>query len=102
MPKADKKTKLCWNCEGSVGRDAVNCKYCGVYLHQNENQEIDSEESEETEDFKESSSYTMAEFKEEKIEIPRSPFKAEETEILASANKNTTAAQDVLTHSQSW
>lgn len=27
------KRKLCWNCEGSVTRDAANCPYCGVYLH---------------------------------------------------------------------
>lgn len=26
------KTKLCWNCEGSVSRVAENCPYCGVYL----------------------------------------------------------------------
>lgn len=26
------KTKLCWNCEGSVSRTAENCPYCAVYL----------------------------------------------------------------------
>ncbi len=26
------KTKLCWNCEGSVSRSAENCPYCAVYL----------------------------------------------------------------------
>lgn len=26
------KTKLCWNCEGSVSRTIENCPYCGVYL----------------------------------------------------------------------
>lgn len=26
------KTKLCWNCEGSVSRAAENCPYCAVYL----------------------------------------------------------------------
>lgn len=26
------KTKLCWNCEGSVSRTVENCPYCGVYL----------------------------------------------------------------------
>lgn len=27
------KTKLCWNCEGSVSRAAENCPYCAVYLN---------------------------------------------------------------------
>lgn len=26
------KTKLCWNCEGSVSVELENCPYCAVYL----------------------------------------------------------------------
>lgn len=44
-----KKKKLCWNCEGSVDRDAENCLYCGVYLHP-EDKKKQQEELEE-EDF---------------------------------------------------
>lgn len=39
------KTKLCWNCEGSVSRTAENCPYCAVYLspESSEEQEIEAE-----------------------------------------------------------
>jgi hypothetical protein len=39
------KKKLCWNCEGSVARDALNCPYCGVYLRRDEdNDDYEDEE----------------------------------------------------------
>lgn len=30
------KKKICWNCEGSVPRDAQNCPFCAVYLNREE------------------------------------------------------------------
>ena len=44
------KNKLCWNCEGNVSRDAINCKYCGVYLHRDDDDEDDIYEEEEVEE----------------------------------------------------
>lgn len=41
------KKKLCWNCEGNVARDAVNCPYCGVYLRRDEDLRNDYDEEEE-------------------------------------------------------
>lgn len=41
------KKKLCWNCEGNVSRDAMNCPYCGVYLHREEDRDEDLEDLEE-------------------------------------------------------
>ncbi len=34
--KAQVKKKICWNCEGSVPRDALNCPFCAVYLNREE------------------------------------------------------------------
>lgn len=48
MSTAGKK-KLCWNCEGNVSREASNCPYCGVYLHRDQDEEIDIEDDEEEE-----------------------------------------------------
>lgn len=43
-----KKKKLCWNCEGSVDKEAENCLFCGVYLHpeeiKNKKKEVDDED----------------------------------------------------------
>lgn len=30
MKKEDKKTKLCWNCEGRIALELERCSYCGV------------------------------------------------------------------------
>lgn len=30
MKKEEKKTKLCWNCEGRVALELERCSYCGV------------------------------------------------------------------------
>lgn len=30
------KTRLCWNCEGSVAKHLENCPFCGVYLSPDE------------------------------------------------------------------
>ena len=85
MPKAEKKTKLCWNCEGNVARDAVNCKYCGVYLHQNEEEEREFEEEsqerelDEIEDAAlENPTFKRTSFKEEPIAIPLSPYASQD------------------------
>lgn len=39
------KKKLCWNCEGTVDREAENCVYCGVYLHPDDVELIEEEEN---------------------------------------------------------
>lgn len=33
MARTAGKKKICWNCEGDVPRETVNCPYCAVYLH---------------------------------------------------------------------
>lgn len=39
---AIQKKKLCWNCEGRVPLDSVNCPYCAVYLGPGSNGSEDS------------------------------------------------------------
>lgn len=60
------KTKLCWNCEGSVSRSAENCPYCAVYL------------SPEGEDLNDDPSPIRAPYKVEKGmaggDIPKAPY----------------------------
>lgn len=59
------KTKLCWNCEGSVSRAAENCPYCAVYL------------SPEGEDLTQASSSIRAPYQVEKnvsSDIPKAPY----------------------------
>lgn len=58
------KTKLCWNCEGSVSRAAENCPYCAVYL------------SPEGEDLNEDPAPIKAPYKVEKSsgDIPKAPY----------------------------
>lgn len=41
------KKKLCWNCEGNVSKDAINCPFCGVYLRRDEDLDNDYEDEEE-------------------------------------------------------
>lgn len=59
------KTKLCWNCEGSVSRSAENCPYCAVYL------------SPENDDPQEESAF-KAPYKPERekatLEVPKAPY----------------------------
>ena len=44
--KAKAKKKLCWNCEGNVSKEALNCPYCGVYLHPTSNSSEDRDDNE--------------------------------------------------------
>lgn len=66
------KTKLCWNCEGSVSRSAENCPYCAVYL------------SPENEDLTEETAVPIkAPYRQDKKagkEIPKAPYRPIEKE----------------------
>lgn len=64
MAQQEKRTKLCWNCEGVVDRHAENCLYCGVYLHPGQEEEEDD-----------SPPYSPRQKKEE---APSPPYSAEE------------------------
>lgn len=48
MGRAASKKKICWNCEGDVPRESVNCPYCAVYLHPEEDElSIDHDDDDE-------------------------------------------------------
>ncbi len=68
------KTKLCWNCEGIVTRDSVNCKYCGVYLRRDDDHEDEDEEDE----------APKSAFSALKNVIPRPPYVPEESSSSSS------------------
>lgn len=63
------KTKLCWNCEGSVSRKAENCPYCAVYL--NPETTFDAEEEKEEAPIK---PFYSPKNQEEKGTIPKAPY----------------------------
>lgn len=60
------KTKLCWNCEGSVSRSAENCPYCAVYLNPD------------TEDLREEVISAPYSAKKNSYEIPKAPYSPSE------------------------
>lgn len=70
--KAKTKTKLCWNCEGSVAINQENCPYCSVYLSPPNYDESSEEEVEEI-----SPPYRMTTSKEDQ-QVPASPFSTDD------------------------
>jgi len=39
--QSSERTKLCWNCEGEVGYDAIFCPYCGSDIKRPKSQSMD-------------------------------------------------------------
>jgi len=74
----NKKTKLCWNCEGSVARDVIHCSYCGVYLKRDEDEDLQFEQNTE-ESYK--PSYNPASSDQE--EVPPPPYQATKQAVEA-------------------
>lgn len=62
------KKKLCWNCEGRVNLDQVNCPYCAVYLGPAPDQENEPDAL--------SPPYKLVETEDESV--PASPYAAAE------------------------
>jgi cation transport ATPase len=71
------KKKLCWNCEGNVSRDALNCPYCGVYLHREEDREEDFESDEESVP-PHSPPYDFASHQKQDTTIPTPPYPSQQ------------------------
>lgn len=73
---ATSKKKLCWNCEGNVTREAVNCPFCGVYL-----QRAGDNDEREEEDF--SPPYKLVGVAGEEESLPKAPYTPENGQVAA-------------------
>lgn len=86
------KTKLCWNCEGSVSRSIENCPYCGVYLSPEESNTVDSAAKAESAFQAPYSPQNRAE------EVPKAPYNPsqEATEVMQDLTSNTSSVKTVF------
>lgn len=90
------KTKLCWNCEGSVSRTLENCPYCGVYLSP-EAADIQEDSEDEVPLPKRSvatkKSKTGSNEQEDPLSIPKAPYIPRDSEESAFTGKESSKGQ---------
>lgn len=72
------KKKLCWNCEGNVSHEAVNCPFCGVYLHHSSDDSYSNDNQSENTSFQSASS----------LSSPQALYQFKQTNVVAHEDKD--------------
>lgn len=100
MSSTHQKTKLCWNCEGTVSRNEQHCPFCGVYIQRDEDEDLTIvEESKPQEHVLPPPYNTQEQIQSEAI--PEPPYLPEESNVSQSIDEQTVSSA-VTTSAQGW